>query len=116
MKVINYHQRIFRSVQNSDNGEVSQETIFKYTQEGNIVQAEYAGGGIRKGHLIALVDEHGNLNMRYHHINANNEIMTGICKSRPEILPDGRLRLHEEWEWTCKDFSKGHSIVEEIVQ
>ncbi|MNN15762.1 hypothetical protein D3C81_1288760 [compost metagenome] len=66
------------------------------------------------GHLIAVADEKGNLDMRYHHINENNEIMTGICSSKPELLADGRLRMHEEWEWTCKDRSKGYSIVEEI--
>jgi hypothetical protein len=54
--------------------------------------------------------------MRYHHINESNEIMTGICKSRPEVLLDGRIRIHEEWEWTCKDRSKGYSIIEEIAK
>jgi hypothetical protein len=30
-------------------------------------------------------------------------------------LPNGRLRLHEEWQWTNGDLSKGRSIVEEIA-
>jgi hypothetical protein len=41
--------------------------------------------------------------------------MTGRCVSTPEILNDGRLRLHEKWHWTCSDFSEGESIVEEIA-
>jgi hypothetical protein len=40
--------------------------------------------------------------------------MTGICRSTPEILPDGRIRLHEKWQWTSGDRSSGESIVEEI--
>jgi hypothetical protein len=51
--------------------------------------------------------------MRYHHVNTNGELMTGICRSTPELLPSGKIRLHEEWQWTSGDGSKGKSIVEE---
>jgi hypothetical protein len=40
--------------------------------------------------------------------------MTGKCFSKPEIIDDGRIRLHEKWQWTSGDFSQGESIVEEI--
>lgn len=112
--IVNYHGKSFKSVDTSDNGEVNNETVFTYYQNGNIVWADYSGGGIVKGHLIATADADGNLDMRYHHINENNELMTGICKSKPEILKSGRIRLHEEWEWTCRDHSKGRSIIEEV--
>jgi len=111
---INYDGKRFRTVRNTPNGEVSGETVFRYHQQGRLVWAEYDGGGILMGHLVAVADSEGNLDMRYHHVNDRHELMTGICRSRPEILEDGRLRLHEEWEWTCKDRSKGTSIVEEI--
>lgn len=39
--------------------------------------------------------------------------MTGICHSIPEILSNGKIRLHETWEWTSGDLSKGQSIIEE---
>lgn len=112
---INYNGRIFRTINNSSNGEANEETIFRYWQSSNIVWAEYSGGGITRGHLIAIADADGNLDMRYHHINDKNEVMTGICRSKPEILNNGKIRLHEEWEWTCKDRSKGYSIIEEIL-
>jgi len=111
---INYHNRSFRPIQNSDNGETSSETIFLYQQEGNILTSAYRGGQIQKGHLIGLVDEHGNINMRYHQVNSRGELMTGICHSRPEVLPNGKIRLHEEWQWTSGDQSKGASILEEV--
>lgn len=111
---IHYDGKWFRTVRNTPNGEVSGETVFRYHQQGRLVWAEYEGGGILKGHLVAVADPEGNLDMRYHHVNDRHELMTGICRSRPEILEDGRIRLHEEREWTCKDRSKGTSIVEEI--
>jgi hypothetical protein len=111
--MFNYHNKIFRPISNTANGETSGETVFHYQQVGSILSAEYSGGKIRKGHLIGLVDEHGNIDMRYHQVNENGELMTGICHSVPELLPNGKIRLHEQWEWTSGDRSKGQSIVDE---
>ncbi len=111
---MNYNNKNFRPVANTENGEVSGDTIFHYRQTGNIVTAEYAGGSIVSGHFVALMDENGCLDMRYHQVNDKGELHTGICRSVPEILPDGRIRLHETWQWTSGDNSKGTSLVEEI--
>ena len=48
--------------------------------------SEYSGGKIKYGHLIGLVDENRNIDMRYHQVNEKGKLMTGICKSKPEIL------------------------------
>ena len=111
---INYNERQFKSVSNSPNGEVGDDTLFHYFQDGNIVHAAYSGGDIVRGNLIATVDDNGILDMRYHHVNRNGELMTGKCRSTPEILSDGRIRLYEQWQWTSGDYSEGTSIVEEI--
>ena len=111
--MIEYNNKTFHSVSNTANGEVSHETVFHYKQEGNIVTATYSGGAVAQGHLIALVDAQGVLDMRYHHVNTSGELMTGTCRSTPELLPDGKIRLHEEWQWTNRDGSKGKSIIEE---
>lgn len=110
---INYNQRRFRSVSNAANGEVGAETIFQYQQAGDLVWAEYRGGAIVFGTLIAKADAQGCLDMRYQHLNAAGELMTGRCHSTPEVLPDGRLRLHERWQWTSGDGSTGESVIEE---
>lgn len=111
---MNYHNKEFKPVVNSENGEITATTIFKYQQEGNVLTCEYSGELIVKGHLIGLVDEQGNIEMRYHQINIKGEILTGICTSRPELLPTGKIRLYESWQWTSGDFSKGSSILEEM--
>lgn len=114
MTKINYDQRTFKSVSNSETGEVSSETTFYYHQKDDFVWAEYSGGEIVFGTLIAKVLEDDSLEMRYQHLNSKNELMTGKCISTPEILPNGKIRLHEKWEWTCQDFSAGESIIEEV--
>lgn len=111
---INYNNKKFRPVQNSENGETTEETIFEYKQEGPILTSQYKGGKILEGHLIGLVDKEGNIDMRYHQVNEKGELMTGICHSKPEIKENGKIRLHETWKWTSGDKSNGQSIIEEL--
>ncbi|TVQ21594.1 MAG: n-acetylglutamate synthase [Spirochaetaceae bacterium] len=109
----NLDGRVFRSVSNTDNGEVGAQTEFQYRQSGDLVTADYSGGSIVEGHLIATMDADGNLDMRYHHLNASGALMVGTCRSRPETLADGRLRYHESWRWLSGDGSEGESVIEE---
>ncbi|KAJ9655166.1 hypothetical protein H2198_005941 [Neophaeococcomyces mojaviensis] len=113
MSTISYNGRTFRSTANTANGEVSAATTFTYHQIDQVVWAEYSGGSIVRGHLIAMLRPDNGLDARYHHINTSGEVMTGKCNTVPEVLEDGRLRLHETWEWTSGDCSKGKSLVEE---
>jgi hypothetical protein len=110
---MNYNNKLFRPILNSENGETSNETLFHYKQVGNILTSEYAGGKIKYGHLMGLVDSSGNIEMRYHQVNDKGELMTGICRSIPELMENGKIRLHEQWEWASGDKSKGISIIEE---
>lgn len=114
MVEINYDGKIFSSLKNSNNGEVSRETIFHYHQKGGLVWAEYAGGAIVFGSLIAKADQDGKLEARYQHLNDEGELMTGVCRSEPEITAENKIRLYEKWQWTSGDFSEGESIVEEV--
>ncbi|WP_460545092.1 n-acetylglutamate synthase [Echinicola sediminis] len=111
---MNYNNRRFQAISNSGNGEVSTATVFLYQQDGEIVSGSYSGGEIVTGHLIGKVDAKGCIDMRYHHINAKGELMTGKCFSIPEVMESGKIRLLEKWEWTSGDCSKGESVIEEI--
>jgi len=112
--MINYNNKKFRPSTSSDNSETSEETVFIYEQKGNILTSTYSGGSIVSGHLIGLVGENGNIDMRYHQINQKGELMTGVCHSKPETLSNGKVRLHEKWQWTSGDCSKGESVLEEV--
>ncbi|MFN0123643.1 MAG: hypothetical protein ACKV2V_24340 [Blastocatellia bacterium] len=52
--------------------------------------------------------------MRYQHVSETGALMTGICHSVPGILPDGRLRLRESWQWTSAPGTAGVSEIEEM--
>lgn len=103
--------RVFHAVSNPD-GEVSEgETLFHYSQDGDLVHARYGGGGVRLGFLVGTRSG-DSLDFRYAHVNPAGETATGHCRSVIEALPDGRIRLHETWEWDSREGS-GTSVVEE---
>ncbi|MDG1476505.1 MAG: n-acetylglutamate synthase [Vicingaceae bacterium] len=112
--MINYNNRKFKPISNSENGEVSSDMVFHYEQKENVLTCTYKGQNIIKGHLIGLVDDNGCIEMKYHQINKNDELMTGTCHSKPERMENGKIRLHEIWQWTSGDQSSGDSILEEI--
>ena len=113
--MINYNNKTFKAISNSESGEVDENTTFHYYQKDNIVWGTYNGSNIKFGTLTGIVhDKNDSLHFAYQHVNNNNELMTGKCTSSPEVMPNGKLRLHEKWQWTCKDHSTGESIIEEI--
>jgi hypothetical protein len=113
---INYDSRAFRSITNSAGGDVGALTTFYYRQSGNVVMGMYTGGAIAQGTLIARVQQDDSLDMRYQHVTIDGEIKTGRCMSRPELLADGRLRLHEQWQWTEGGTDVGESVIEEVLK
>ncbi|MBD0404580.1 n-acetylglutamate synthase [Flammeovirga sp. EKP202] len=116
MEQINYHNKRFKALSNSENGEVDSETFFHYRQGGDVIWATYYGTNIRMGTITGIVKEDSSLEFTYQHVNTNDEIMTGKCTSIPERQSNGSLILKETWEWTCKDFSKGTSEIIELVE
>ncbi len=110
----NLEGKIFASIDNSGNSEIGEETIFLYHQDGNIAWAEYEGGSILKGHLIANILNDSKLDMRYHHITVRGELCFGKCISTPEILPDGRLKFKEQWQLLSGDNLSGYSEIIEV--
>jgi diamine N-acetyltransferase len=111
---INYNNRRFVAIENSDNGDVTPDLIFHYLQNDNIITSSYSGDKVKKGQLIGLVDDEGCIDMRYHQVNLGGGIMTGICKSTPEIMANGKIRLYEKWSRTSGDKTSGESILQEI--
>ena len=112
--MISYNNKKFRSISNSESGEISPETIFKYFQKEGILWGNYSGGSILLGNIVGIVDGRGEIKMRYQHISNDGSFKTGKCISSPEILSNKKIRLHEKWEWTSGKTGIGNSVIEEI--
>lgn len=112
--IFNYHNKYFQSVNSTENGEVTGETLFHYRQEGNIIWATYKGGSIVFGTLNGQIEPDGKLTFHYQHQNTAGEWRTGHCTSTPSLLADGRIELQEYWQWTSGDQSEGASVIREV--
>jgi len=108
---IDYEGKTFSPVVNTENGEVDDNTIFNYHQDGFVFTADYKGGDVKFGFMVGQVSLNGELNFYYEHINIRNEIRAGKCHSIPQINANGKIELHEEWQWLNGDCSTGNSIV-----
>lgn len=104
--------RVLRAISNDAGGTVSEATTFRFEQEGDLIQARYEGGEVRRGFLVGLSDGEV-LDFRYTHLTVNGETATGHSIDEIERLSDGRVRLHEEWSWDSKNGS-GTSVLEEV--
>jgi hypothetical protein len=113
---IDYRGRRFRPVSNSSGGQVNSDTLFLFDQpDGNdLFTGAYRGGGIRYGSITGFVDlKTGVLRFLYQHVTDAGEMRSGTCESTPELLPGGRVRLHERWCWHDGGGS-GESVLEEL--
>lgn len=111
---IYYGGRLFRAVKTQGTSEVGSDTVFKYEQKIDLLTGSYAGGDIRYGQIIGIAYADGTLEFCYQHMNMDGALMTGTCQSTPEIMENGKIRLHEVWKWTCGDRSSGTSTLEEL--
>lgn len=112
---ISYHNKRFKSVSNTPNGDVSEQTFFVYYQHEDKLWGEYSGGNIVNGKLIGAVQPNGELHFSYQHQNTEGETKEGKCTSTPTRLADGRIQLLEKWQWTTGDYSRGESVIEELL-
>ena len=110
---ITINNKTFKALSNTENGEVSSHTVFHYHQEKEVIWAKYGGGNILKGFLIGK-RINDTLTFSYQHVNVDMEILTGNCNTRMELNEEDRVVLYETWQWTCKDCSKGESVLIEV--
>jgi hypothetical protein len=103
--------RVLRAAGAVAGGEVTPDTEFRFRQAGDLVWGRYSGGGIRLGFLVGTSDGE-TVSFRYTQLNAAGETAAGRSTDRIEVLPDGRVRLHETWAWDSREGS-GTSVLEE---
>ena len=108
----NFNNKKFKLLENSENGETTSETIFYYKQNGDLVTADYNGGSILYGKIIAILND-DELNMLYQCITTNRELKAGKALAKISKL-EGKIKLALNWEWLNGDNTKGQSEYIEI--
>jgi hypothetical protein len=114
MGKINLDGRTFGLLANSENGEVSGETLFYYQQEDDLVSAEYYGGRIRSGKIIARQMANNDLQMLYQCLTFAGELKAGSARAKVSINGDNKIQLDLNWSWLNGDKTSGTSTYVEI--
>jgi hypothetical protein len=108
---IDYDQRRFASTAHGPDADAA---VAIYHQDGDLLWADFSGSDVRRGFLSGLNAADGTLEFTYTMVLEDGEIVAGRCWSVPEILPDGRIRLHERWERYGRNATSGVSQLEEV--
>jgi len=113
MSDFNFNNKTFMLVENTGNGQVNTETIFNYKQDGNLVTADYFGGSVKYGKIIARLD--GNkLDMLYQCITTEGELRAGKAIATISLTSMAKLKLHLDWQWLTDTDEKGQSEYIEV--
>ena len=96
--MIDFNNKTFSLVENTENGRVNADTVFEYKQSGNFVSADYYGGTIVYGKIIAVL-EGDRLDMLYQCLTTNNELKAGKAIAKISFNEAGKLKLSLNWEW-----------------
>ena len=107
-KNISFEGKTFILLQNSDAGESSEETIFEYDQEGDLVTADYSGGSIRHGKIIGKLNN-DRLDLIYQCLTTDGELKSGTAVGKIEFNEDHQMVLKLDWEWLIKGGKRGES-------
>ena len=109
MDIIDFNNKTFSLIGNSENGEVTDETIFKFSQRDQLVTAYYYGGSIRLGKIIARL--HGKkLHMLYQCMTTDNELKAGKAVADIRFTQQHKIKLELNWEWLEGQKDSGTSV------
>lgn len=106
--------RTLAAVENDEQGAVSGDTRFHFEQDGDRIRAHYAGGEIVDGFLVGTLDG-ARWDIRYVQQDEAGETATGHSIGEVTTLPDGRVRVEDEWTWESRA-GAGESVLEEVEQ
>ncbi|MCB9203327.1 MAG: hypothetical protein H6604_09855 [Flavobacteriales bacterium] len=108
MTEFDFNNKTFLLIQNTENGQVNSETVFKYKQDGNLVTADYFGGSIKYGKIIASL-QGDKLDMLYQCLTTENELKAGKAMATITLTEQGKIKLNLNWQWLTNQDEKGQS-------
>jgi hypothetical protein len=102
-----------RTVSGDAAGVVSADTELVFEQEGDTFSSRYRGGKVIDGYLIGRLLADGSLEFRYVQADTDGNLDAGHSTGFLARLPDGRLRLTENFQWTTRP-QRGQNVFEEV--
>jgi hypothetical protein len=79
----------------------------------NLVTADYYGGTVRYGKIIARLDGE-ELHMRYHCLTTEDVLKSGKAIAKVILNEEQKILLHLDWEWLDGGGEKATSVYIEM--
>ncbi len=92
MPNFDFNNKQFSTKKNSSGGQANEETVFTYQQDGDLVTADYAGGGIRHGKIIARLKD-DSLDMLYQCLTDDGQLKAGKALAIISFDDTGKMVL-----------------------
>lgn len=89
---IDFNNKTFSIIENSEKGNVNSNTTFLFKQKGELVTADYHGGTIVYGKIIARY-KNGILDMRYQCLTTDNLLKAGKADAIVSITEFEKIKL-----------------------
>ena len=106
-------QRKFVTTDN-EHGLSSNETIFHYYQNGDVITGTYKGGAIVEGFIVGKQTGEFTIELLFQCITNERELKVGASKGIISESSSGKLKLNFDWNWLNGDLSGGKSQYMEI--
>lgn len=90
-------------------------TVFHYRVEDVAVTCTYQGGRIRTGHQVGRVTGPDSIELLYHCVTHDGEILAGWSQGRVGVDEAGRTTLHFVWGWLSGATGGGESDYVEVL-
>ncbi|MNI20410.1 hypothetical protein D3C73_738910 [compost metagenome] len=108
------HNRRF-TVAGNTHGLSGSGTVFHYQVEGNAITSTYQGGRIHTGHQVGRVTGPETIELLFHCITNDGEILSGWSRGTVDVDGEGRTTLAFVWGWLSGAEGGGESSYVEWV-
>jgi len=95
-------------------GVVNHETIFHFSQNNGVVEAEYAGGKIQRGFLVGRFNGVNHLVFSYCQMQIDGKLDNGTSECEVAKDEDGKVTLTEHFEWASRPGEFGTNVFKEV--
>ncbi|GAA4273037.1 hypothetical protein U6A24_07160 [Aquimarina gracilis] len=110
---MNVNNKKFRAIANKE-GLSSQETVFHYFQNKNVITGTYKGGQVLEGFVVGRQTENNKIELLFQCVTTDHELLSGESTGTIIINKDSKLELMFDWSWLNGDRSGGKSHYIEI--
>ncbi|MBI5891692.1 MAG: hypothetical protein HZB47_13680 [Nitrosomonadales bacterium] len=104
----NLNNKQFVTIGN-EHGLSSSETVFHYSQSGEIITGQYGGGEIVEGCFVGRFTSPDRIELLFQCVTKTSKLLAGKSSGQISTSASGKLHLSFDWQWLHGDEGGGTS-------